>query len=64
MAACGNTHIAVEKKIIDGRTHKVILLDEETRPLELARMLGGLETGQVSVEHAKAMLEQQIISLD
>ena len=60
-----NTHIAVEKQIIDGRTHtEVILLDEETRPLELARMLGGLETGQVSIEHAKAMLEQNIISLD
>ena len=65
VAACGNTHIAVEKQIIDGRTHtEVILLDEETRPLELARMLGGLETGQVSIEHAKAMLEQNIISLD
>ena len=48
----------------EGRTFtEVNLLDEETRPLELARMLGGSETGEVSLAHAKAMLGQQTMRL-
>ena len=64
VAACGNTHLAVAKRVDEGRTFtEVNLLDEETRPLELARMLGGSETGEVSLEHAKAMLGQQTMRL-
>ena len=64
VAACGNTHLAVTKKVDTGRTFtEVNLLDEETRPLELARMLGGSETGDVSLDHAKAMLGQQNMRL-
>ena len=64
VAACGNTHLAVTKRVDAGRTFtEVNLLDEETRPLELARMLGGSETGDVSLEHAKAMLGQQTMRL-
>ena len=64
VAACGNTHLAVTKRVDEGRTFtEVNLLDEETRPLELARMLGGSETGEVSLAHAKAMLGQQTMRL-
>lgn len=64
VAACGNTHLAVAKRVDEGRTFtEVNLLDEETRPLELARMLGGNETGEVSLAHAKAMLGQQTMRL-
>ena len=64
VAACGNTHLAVTKRVDAGRTFtEVNLLDEETRPVELARMLGGSETGDVSLEHAKAMLGQQKMRL-
>ena len=63
VAACGNTHLAVAKRVDEGRTFtEVNLLDEETRPLELAMMLGGSETGEV-LEHAKAMLGQQTMRL-
>lgn len=62
VAACGTTHLAVAKRVDEGRTFtEVNLLDEETRPLELARMLGGNETGEVSLAHAKAMLGQQTL---
>ena len=64
VAACGNTHLAVAKRVDEGRTFtEVNLLDEETRPFELARMLGGNETGEVSLAHAKAMLGQQTMRL-
>jgi DNA repair ATPase RecN len=54
--------LAVAKRVDEGRTFtEVNLLDEETRPLELARMLGGSETGEVSLVHAQAMLKQQTL---
>lgn len=62
VAACGRTHLAVSKRVEAGRTFtEVSLLDEETRPQELARMLGGGETGDVSLEHARVMLGQQTL---
>ncbi len=59
VAACGNRHLAVSKKVEDGRTFtEVELLDDETRPEELARMLGGKDSTNVTLQHAKEMLEQ------
>jgi DNA repair protein RecN (Recombination protein N) len=55
VAACGTTHLAVSKKVEDGRTYtEVQLLDAETRPEEVARMLGG--GTEVALRHAHEML--------
>ena len=57
VAACGSTHLAVEKSVRDGRTYtEVRLLDADSRPTEIARMLGG--GTEVSLQHAHEMLEQ------
>jgi DNA repair protein RecN (Recombination protein N) len=61
VAACGNCHLAVTKYVDAGRTFtEVRRLDEQSRPVELARMLGGEDSGGVSLEHAKTMLQQQM----
>ncbi len=58
VAACGTTHLAVSKKVEDGRTYtEVELLDAGTRPDEIARMLGGKESTGVTLQHAREMLE-------
>ena len=58
VAACGTTHLAVSKKVEDGRTYtEVQLLDEESRPEEIARMLGGKDSTNVTLQHAKEMLD-------
>jgi DNA repair protein RecN (Recombination protein N) len=60
VAACGTTHLAVSKKVEDGRTYtEVELLDAESRPDEIARMLGGKESTGVTLQHAREMLELQ-----
>ncbi|WP_372809197.1 DNA repair protein RecN [Pontiella sp.] len=57
VAACGTTHLAVSKKVEDGRTYtEVELLDRESRPEEIARMLGGRDSTNVTLQHAKEML--------
>ncbi|MEN7972552.1 MAG: DNA repair protein RecN [Verrucomicrobiota bacterium] len=59
VAACGSSHLAVSKKVEDGRTYtEVQLLDKESRPEELARMLGGKDSTNVTLQHAKEMLSQ------
>ena len=59
VAACGSTHLAVEKSVQDGRTFTgVRLLDDESRPEELARMLGGKDSTKVTLQHATEMLSQ------
>ena len=58
VAAYGTTHLAVSKKVEDGRTYtEVELLGAESRPDEIARMLGGKENTGVTLEHAKEMLK-------
>lgn len=58
VAAYGTTHLAVSKKVEDGRTYtEVELLGAESRPDEIARMLGGKESTGVTLQHAKEMLE-------
>ncbi|MDF7807312.1 DNA repair protein RecN [Pontiellaceae bacterium B12219] len=59
VAACGNTHLAVSKRVEDGRTFtEVQLLDAESRPEEIARMLGGKDSTNVTLQHAQEMLSQ------
>jgi DNA repair protein RecN (Recombination protein N) len=59
VAACGTTHLAVSKTVQDGRTFtEVCLLDDETRPEEVARMLGGKDSTNVTLQHAREMLGQ------
>jgi DNA repair protein RecN (Recombination protein N) len=61
VAACGSTHLAVEKSVQDGRTFTgVRLLDAVSRPEELARMLGGKDSTNVTLQHAKEMLSQSV----
>ncbi|MBN2684462.1 MAG: DNA repair protein RecN [Pontiellaceae bacterium] len=60
VAACGTTHLAVSKKVVDGRTFtEVELLDAESRPDEIARMLGGRDSTGTTLQHAREMLERQ-----
>ena len=60
VAACGTTHLAVSKSVQDGRTYtEVQLLDDESRPEEVARMLGGKDSTNVTLQHAREMLSQQ-----
>jgi len=57
VAACGTTHLAVSKSVVDGRTYtEVRLLDPESRPAEIARMLGG--STPTTLQHAQEMLGQ------
>ncbi|VGO18757.1 DNA repair protein RecN [Pontiella sulfatireligans] len=57
VAACGTTHLAVSKKVEDGRTYtEVELLDPESRPDEIARMLGGKDSTTSTLQHAREML--------
>jgi DNA repair protein RecN (Recombination protein N) len=64
VAACGTTHLAVSKKVEDGRTYtEVQLLDAESRPDEIARMLGGKESTGVTLQHAREMLKQQTLAI-
>ena len=57
VAACGATHLAVSKKVKEGRTYtEVELLDSESRPDEIARMLGGKDSTGVTLQHARELL--------
>lgn len=59
VAACGTTHLAVSKKVENGRTFtKVQFLDPDARPDEIARMLGGKDSTKVTLQHAREMLGQ------
>ncbi|TAN38025.1 MAG: DNA repair protein RecN [Verrucomicrobia bacterium] len=59
VAAHGQTHLAVTKSVREGRTFtEVKQLDERGRVNELARMLGGRDLTNVTLAHARAMLEK------
>jgi DNA repair protein RecN (Recombination protein N) len=63
VAACGSTHLAVSKRVEDGRTFtEVRLLDAESRPEEIARMLGGKDSTNVTFQHAQEMLNQTMLN--
>jgi DNA repair protein RecN (Recombination protein N) len=58
VAAAADTHIAVAKSEVDGRTRSDLrVLDEPSRVAELARMLGAVEgEGDTAIAHARQLL--------
>ena len=57
IAKFGHQHCRIEKRVVKGRTCTSITpLDPEERVQEMARMLGGVELTQATVEHAREML--------
>lgn len=58
IAKFGRSHFRIFKQIVSDRTSTVIEpLDEEERVQEIARMLGGIEMTQTTLDHAVEMLE-------
>jgi DNA repair protein RecN (Recombination protein N) len=54
-------HFSISKSVSDGRTITSIHpLDEKDRLKEIARMLGGVEITQATLDHAREMLETAI----
>lgn len=57
VAACAQQHFQVQKSQKNKTTHsEIILLDEQERINEVARMLGGLTITETTREHAREML--------
>jgi len=57
VAAGGSIHFRVEKNMRDGRTYtEMILLENEDRAEEIARMLGGTEISSVVLSHAQELI--------
>ncbi|ARU55558.1 recombination and repair protein [Oleiphilus messinensis] len=57
VASQGHTHLEVSKTAKDGETHsKIRPLSQAERITEVARMLGGVEITERSLDHAKEML--------
>ncbi len=57
IAKFGDYHYRISKQIEKGRTHTTIKpVHEEERIQEIARMLGGLEITQATLDHAREML--------
>lgn len=61
IAKFGNQHFCISKSVSDGRTITSINpLNEKDRLKEIARMLGGVEITQATLDHAREMLETAI----
>ena len=57
VAVCGRTHFAVSKSVADGRTFTAIrTLENAERAEEIARMLGGKDLTNVTLQHAEQLL--------
>lgn len=57
VAACAQQHFQVQKSQKNKTTHsEIVLLDEQERINEVARMLGGLTITETTREHAREML--------
>lgn len=58
VACMADTHYLIEKEVKGDRTYtNVTELDVNTRVIELARMLGGVEVTETTEQHAKEMLD-------
>ena len=58
VAVHGDHHFSVQKYVRAGRTFSAVHpLDGEKRVAEIARMLGGSNQAEVTVEHARQLLE-------
>jgi DNA repair protein RecN (Recombination protein N) len=59
VAALGNDHFRIVKRVVDGRTRtEVQLLDGEERVEELAQMLGGLPVSAAARQAARELLQK------
>jgi len=59
VAAFGARHLAVEKRVAQGRTYTAITVVEgRPREEEIARMLGGKDLTTVTLRHARELLER------
>jgi DNA repair protein RecN (Recombination protein N) len=57
VAACADCHLRVEKRVADGRTATaVVILDQDERVAEIARMLGGEKITDTTLEHARELI--------
>ena len=57
IAKFGDSHFCISKTVLNGRTQTMIQpLDKRQRVQELARMLGGVEITQATLEHARELL--------
>lgn len=57
VAACGDAHYRVEKMVDGGRTFTALVaLKGETRVMEMARMLGGAQVTERTLEHARELI--------
>lgn len=55
----GNQHLLVEKEIKRGETFtRITKLDDESRKMEIARMLGGKDITDATIEHAAEFLRR------
>lgn len=64
VAAQGHQHLRVEKIIENNDTFtRIQTLSEADKVTELARMLGGVEITQKTLDHAKEMLEKVLIAI-
>ena len=57
VVAIGTHHLRVSKALVNGQTlSSISTLNADERVQELARMLGGVEITQTTLQHAKEML--------
>ena len=60
IAALADSHFKIEKSVVDGKTYtQVSRLDHEGRKNELARIIGGVEITQATLDYAEEMLGQK-----
>ncbi|MCX5468407.1 DNA repair protein RecN [Acinetobacter nematophilus] len=55
VAAQSDQHLLVKKLQTDPASSTIVALEEEQRILELARMTGGIEIGETTLQHAKQL---------
>jgi DNA repair protein RecN (Recombination protein N) len=59
IAKFGQHHFSIAKHVTDGRTVTTIQpLEKEARHREIARMLGGEEITQATLDHARELLDK------
>jgi len=59
IAAAADNHICVDKRQVGGRTvTRTEILDEDGRVREIAKLVGGTDKTEISVEHARDMIER------
>jgi len=59
IAAAADNHICVDKRQAGGRTvTRTEILDDDGRVREIAKLVGGTDKSEISVEHARRMIEQ------